>query len=164
MRNNSNKAGNARLLRIGFLLLALLAVMMPLSLAEGYNAGSAQGYCVQMGYLYRTAPAMNNGQGVCQFPDGTWCDAQSFYSGQCGPSLLPQPVPGYYYTGSPVGATASSLCQARGGTLQSVHTPYGDVTLCVFPDGSTCDLQSLYSGTCGRDVWFNYAYNWLRAP
>jgi hypothetical protein len=39
----------------------------------------------------------------------------------------------------------TKTCQTRGGQVQNVHTPYGDVNLCVFPDSSSVDLRSLGS-------------------
>ena len=42
-------------------------------------------------------------------------------------------------------ADATKTCQTRGGRVENVHTPYGDVNLCVFPDGSSVDLRSLSS-------------------
>lgn len=93
-----------------------------------------------------------------------------------------------YYYNSPVysNVTQSALdiagetktCQKLGGSVQNVHTPYGDVSLCVFPGGSSVDLRQLasgvYTGTPSpvvyvngvptSDSWFYYAFSWLNAP
>ncbi len=74
-------------------------------------------------------------------------------------------------------ADETKTCQTMGGRVQSVHTPYGDVNLCVFPDGSSVDLRALYNGVYTgmppvtyingvptSDNWFYYAYSWLNAP
>jgi len=144
--------------------LGLLLLFSGLAAAQDASSDQAHSYCVKMGYLYRTSPGLNGGQGICEFPDKSWCDAQAFYAGTCGPRLYPRVLPSVYSSpGGVWSGDAAGLCQSRGGTIKSVHTPYGDVLMCVFPDGTTCDLQGLASGRCG-DKWFIYAYNWLNAP
>ena len=132
----------------------------------GFVADAARAYCVKMGYLYKSGTSQNGGQGMCQFPDSSWCDSQSYYKGGCGPGISPNIYPNYAYGSSyPGTVSAGGLCSRSGGSLRSVHTPYGDVTLCAFPNGSTCDLQSLASGNCGGvDYWTVYARSWLNAP
>ena len=39
---------------------------------------------------------------------------------------------------------ASDFCTARGGTI--------DGTNCRLPDGTTCEMQAFYNGTCGSPV------------
>jgi putative hemolysin len=158
---NSVKKGMASLFVVMLCILAFLAILLPQSMAEGSAADAAHNYCVQMGYLYRSSPSMNNGQGICEFQDKTWCDAQAFYAGQCGPRLYPSPISS---SGSTLNPSASALCRNAGGHLENVHTPYGDVVLCVFPNGRTCDIQSLYNGMCGGDDWLRYAGSWLNGP
>jgi putative hemolysin len=155
------KRGMSVLPVVGLYILAFLAVGLPMAAADSVGEDAAHSYCVQMGYLYRSSPGLNGGQGVCEFPDKTWCDAQAYYMGQCGPSLSPNFMP---YSESTRSISASALCSNAGGRLESVHTPYGDVILCVFPDGRTCDIQSLSNGMCGGDGWFRYAQSWLNAP
>ncbi len=145
----------------GLFMLAFLAVGIPLAAADSAAEDASHSYCVKMGYLYRSSPGINGGQGICEFPDKTWCDAQAYYTGRCGPSLSPNFVSIPYST---QGISASTLCSNAGGWLESVHTPYGDVTVCTFPNGRTCDIQSLYNGMCGGDNWFRYANSWLNAP
>jgi len=160
MMRNGIKKWTASLLVVGLCILAFLAIGLPQAAAEGSAADAVHSHCVQMGYLYKSSPGMNNGQGICEFPDKTWCDAQAFYAGQCSPRPSPNLLPS---SGS-LSPSASTLCRNAGGHLQNVHTPYGDVTLCVFPNGRTCDIQSLYNGMCGGDGWLNYAQSWLNAP
>lgn len=126
----------------------------------------AHSYCVKSGYLYHTSPGMNAGQGVCVFPNNNWCDAQAFYSGSCGPSLSPSIFPGYSdQTGTMGTISAEELCRRSRGSLKSVHTPYGDISICVLPDGTNCDMKSLSEGRCGiTDYWMIYARSWLNAP
>jgi len=70
-----------------------------------------------------------------------------------------------------------------GGRVENVHTAYGDVNLCVFPDGSSVDLRGLYNGVYNGDYgefynrpyngyydgiyggnnWYYWAYSWLNA-
>jgi len=170
-------------------------------LATGVLAAAGQGidtsgpdsaYCTGMGYLYTTKPGINNDHAVCQFPDGTWCDAHAFFTGDCAaptnvsynPNLYINPYtynpypfsnPYNYYNpyryNNPQGAldiaAASKTCQKSGGAVQSVHTSYGDVNMCVFPDGSYIDLMALRNGIHGGfygDNWYYYAYSWLNAP
>lgn len=145
----------------GLCILALMAAVIPLAAAQSASEEAAHSYCVKMGYLYRTSPSMNNGQGVCEFPDKTWCDAQAYHAGRCGPSLSSNALTRPYITSS---ISDQALCSRNGGRLESVHTPYGDVMLCVFADGRACDIQSLRSGRCGGDNWLRYAESWLNAP
>jgi len=129
------------------------------------SSDAAHSYCVSSGYLYSTSPGVNGGQGVCVFPDKSWCDASGFYQGNCGPSLSPNIFPGYATgTGSVVTASPEAICRSSGGSMKSVHTPYGDILMCVFPDGTTCDSKALSEGRCGADYWTIYAQSWLNAP
>ncbi len=145
--------------------LCILAFMFTISQVAAQETDPARSYCVSMGYLYKTSPGINGGQPICEFPDKSWCDAQAFYNGNCERHLSPRIYPEYAYSsdGRYV-ASAEQLCRNSGGRLQSVYTPYGDVTMCVFPNGATCDLQSLARGNCGGDYWRVYARSWLDAP
>lgn len=142
-------------------------------------------YCVGQGFNYAVIPGVNGNQPICQFTDNTWCDAHSFATGTCNP------YPPSYYNPYSFNTTQSALdiadetaqCQRMGGGTRTVHTPYGDVDLCVFPDGSSVDLRSLNSNNVlggypgsgpayvspispfyGGDNWYYYAYSWLNAP
>jgi len=160
-----SRAGKSRALLALLCALALLGLILP-AVAQDSSSDSARTYCVKMGYLYRASPGINSGQGVCEFPDKTWCDAQAYYQGTCSRVLSPNIYPAYVYgtSGQPI-SSGEALCQSSGGSLRSVHTPYGDVTLCVFPNGRTCDIRSLVSGSCnGVDSWTVYARSWLDAP
>jgi hypothetical protein len=42
----------------------------------------------------------------------------------------------------------------------SANTTYGDVSTCVFPDGSSVDLRGLYNSALGG-YWPGYDYNYL---
>lgn len=129
------------------------------------SSDPARTYCVNSGYLYRTSPGMNAGQGFCEFPNKNWCDAQAFYTGSCGPSLTPSIFPSYAVQTGTVGTiSAEEICRRSRGSLKSVHTPYGDISMCVLPDGTTCDMKSLSEGRCGMDYWMIYAQSWLNAP
>jgi len=165
--------------RSGALLVGLcfVAVLATASLVAGQGSPSSstsssdRSYCVGMGYLYRTDPGINNGQGFCQFGNG-WCDAHAFASGSCGASnsgffnpygyYYPYYYSTYYPFGLNYGGSINS-CRSYGGSVQSIHTPYGDVDECVFPNGRTMDLYGLYNGYLG-DVWYNYAYSFLNPP
>jgi putative hemolysin len=147
---------------------ALAANVSELSTSESDRA-----YCVKMGYLYRTTPSINGGQPICQFSDYSWCDANAYATGKCGqvfssngfynPYGIYYP---YYYNYPSEGYTPGrtiSACYDRGGRVQNVHTPYGDVDMCVFPDGSMMDINGLYNRLLGDD-WQYYAYSFLNAP
>ena len=57
-----------------------------LSIATGQaldTSGPDRAHCVRMGDLYATSPAVNNGKGICQFPDNSWCDGHEFFIGSC---------------------------------------------------------------------------------
>ena len=143
------------------------------------SSGSDRTYCVSMGYLYRTTPGVNGGQPICQFSDYSWCDANAFSTGKCGASVgtngFYNPYGNYYpyfydypnyngysYPGVTPGGSIDA-CTSRGGVVSSVHTPYGDVDVCKFPNGNTMDLYGMYNGIQG-DNWYYYAYNYLNAP
>ena len=143
------------------------------------SSGSDRTYCVSMGYLYRTTPGVNGGQPVCQFSDYSWCDANSFTTGKCGANVgsngFYNPYGNYYpyfndypyssgysYPGLTPGQSIDA-CTSRGGSVSSVHTPYGDVDVCKFPNGNIMDLYGMYNGLLG-DNWYYSAYNYLNAP
>ncbi len=129
------------------------------------SADQARSYCVKSGYLYSSSPGVNGGQGMCVFPDKSWCDSQAFFQGTCSPQLKTNILPVYVSEPEAMWTqSAESICRNRGGSLRSVHTPYGDITICAFSDGSTCDLKSLAEGRCGGDLWLAYARSWLDAP
>lgn len=134
-----------------------IGILLALSTITVVWADPNSAYCVKMGYLYRTTPSLNDGNGICQFPDGTWCDAHEFFKGDCRPASYASY--GSFSMRRPV--DASSMCSQYGGRIHYVHTIYGDVPLCVLPDGSTIELAP-YSGL--SDAWAHYAYNWLNAP
>lgn len=150
----------------------LLSLCMLAFLSSGMIAGIAQdsadqarSYCVKSGYLYSSSPGVNGGLGMCVFPDKSWCDSLAFFRGTCNRSLKPNILPGYVSESEGMWAqSAESICRGSGGSLRSVHTPYGDITMCAFPDGRTCDLKSLAEGRCGGDMWLVYARSWLDAP
>jgi putative hemolysin len=158
-------------------LCSVVAVLATASMAAGQGplssstASTDRSYCVDMGYLYRTAPGINNGQGFCQF-DGSWCDAHSFATGSCGTinSGFLNPY-GYYYPyyynayypyGLNYGGSIAS-CSSYNGSVQTIHTPYGDFDQCVLPDGRAIDLYGLHNGYPG-DVWYSTAYSFLNPP
>ncbi len=157
------------------LLLAWLcaAVFLTAGVSSVDGQSSDETYCVDSGYLYRTIQGVNNGQGICQFTDYTWCDAHAFATGQCNVNSFGFYNPyGYYYPYSNFyGASYSGLtpgeaidsCTNSGGQVESVHTPYGDVDVCAFPGGRTVDLYRLYNGALGN-YWPYYAYSWLNSP
>lgn len=140
------------------------------------SSSSDRAYCVGQGYLYRTAPGINNGQGFCQFGGISWCDAHAFATGSCSPSsygfynrygyYYP-----YYYSVYPYGLNyggSINSCQDFGGSVKSIHTPYGDVNECVYPNGNVMDIYSgfyggPYDGYLG-DNWNYFAYSFLNSP
>jgi len=133
---------------LGLCALALVVVFSSLTLAQESSSDAARANCVKLGYLYHISPELNNGQAICVFPDKTWCDAQAFHAGSCRPTLNPN-----VFLGAPgPGSNATQLCSNRGGSLKSVHTPYGDVLVCDYP------------GMENPDIWFISAYSWLNRP
>jgi len=148
----------------GLCILAFLSLGMLTAGAQD-PADQARTYCVRSGYLYSTSPGINDGQGMCVFPDKSWCDSQAFFQGDCSRSLNPNILPSYVSQSEGMWTqSAETICRSSGGILQSVHTPYGDITVCAFPDGRTCDLASIAEGRCGGDNWLVYARSWLDAP
>ena len=148
----------------GLCILAFLSLVALTAMAQD-SADQARSYCVKSGYLYSTSPGTNGGQGMCTFPDKSWCDSQAFFQGACSRSLRPNILPSYVSDSEGLWTqSAATICRSSGGSLRSVHTPYGDITMCAFPDGRTCDLKSLAEGRCGGDRWLVYARSWLDAP
>jgi len=150
----------------GLTVLAFLSSGILAAVAED-SADQARSYCVKSGYLYSSSPGINDGQGICVFPDKRWCDCQAFFQGTCSRNPNPNILPGYASEteAEPMWTQSSeSMCRGSGGILRTVHTPYGDITICAFPDGRTCDMKSLAEGRCGGDMWLTYARSWLDAP
>ncbi len=148
----------------GICILAFLSSGMLTVVAQD-SADQARSYCVKSGYLYSTSSGINGDQGMCTFPDKSWCDSQAFFQGDCSRSLKPNILPSYVtQPESMYPQSDATICRSSGGSLRSVHTPYGDITMCAFPDGRTCDLLSLTEGRCGGDRWLVYARSWLDAP
>ncbi len=148
----------------GLCILVFLSSVALTAMAQD-SADQARSYCVKSGYLYSTSPGINGGQGMCVFPDKSWCDSQAFFQGACSRGLRPNILPSYVSNSdSQWTQSAAAICQRSGGRQRSVHTPYGDITMCAFPDGTTCDLLSLKEGRCGEDRWLVYARSWLDAP
>ena len=135
------------------------------------TSSSDRAYCVGLGYLYRTAPGIDNGQGFCQFGGNSWCDAHTFATGSCSPSSYGFHNPygyyyPYYYSAYPYGQNdggSINSCQDYGGRVESIHTPYGDVNECVYPNGSAMNFYGPNDGYLG-DNWYYYAYNYLNSP
>jgi putative hemolysin len=196
MKGGKNMTGKFENCIFGFLLaglcIALFFACLP-SIAAGQaidTSGPDRAYCISMGYLYTSSPGVNGGKGVCQFPDNSWCDAHSFFIGNCSANANIGYNPYNYNSaqGALDIADATKACQKNGGKVQNVHTSYGDVNLCVFPDGSTIDLRGLYNGIYGGyysgpyngyyngpyssyyngiygpNNWYYWAYSWLNAP
>jgi putative hemolysin len=176
-KRNSRKSG---LLVVGLFIAVVLTAGVAIVAGQGSSSsGSDRTYCVSMGYLYRTTPGANGGQPICQFSDTSWCDANAFATGKCSASVSSNgfynPYGNYYpyfydypyssgysYPGQTPGATIDA-CTSGGGTISSVHTPYGDVDVCKFPNGNIMDLYGMYNGI-RSDNWYYYAYNWLNSP
>ena len=116
-------------------------------------------------------------------PSGVIVPAGTYQSSVYNPYAV---NPYYYNNPAYANVTQSALdiadetktCQSIGGRVQQVHTTYGDVNLCIFPDGSSISLPQLasgvyagapgpaiyYNGIPANDSWFYYAYSWLNAP
>jgi putative hemolysin len=140
----------------------LIQVLLAIS-PSAAGASDAQAYCVKMGYLYRAMPIPGGFEERCVFPDGTYCEANALLDGTCTRTPFPSSY-SYVYSGSADWSPqARRMCYDSGGSVREVHTPYGDVVMCAFPNGSVCDIRSLLAGRCG-DNWLSYAYGWLNAP
>ncbi len=115
------------------------------------TSGPDRAYCVGTGSLYVTTPGVNSGKPVCQFSNSSWCDAHAFFTGNCTGS--PSYANSYSTPLSALDlADATKTCQKYAGHVENVHTPYGDVNLCLFPDGSSVDLRSLNRAT-GNQIY-----------
>jgi putative hemolysin len=148
------------------IILALLSLGTFSCAAAQTSTDPARSHCVSSGYLYRITPSVNGGQPVCSFPDNSWCDVNEFYKGSCGPRITANILPSYAFETDTQKATKSmqEICFSSGGKMKSIHTPYGDIAVCTFPDGTTCDARTISEGRCGMDEWMIYARSWLNAP
>jgi len=160
----------ARLLLLGLCLSVLLAACalsaagqgtyQPISSATqaANTSGPDRSYCVSLGYLYATNPGVNGGKPICQFPDGSSCDAHAFFTGNCSGLGLASPYNPTFYSsqGALDIAAGTAECQRLGGEVQNVHTPYGDVDLCILPGGNTMDLRALANGVSGYNEPYPY--------
>ena len=124
--------------------------------SETSESQAAHDYCVQMGYLYKTTATLNNGQPICEFSSGAWCDANAFYTGQCTATYNPYGLPNPYatYYGYPQSA--------------SIHTPYGDVPVNAPYGGEIYVTDPYYGGWsetgAEQAAWAYGAMSFLNAP
>ena len=126
-----------------------------MSYNESSETQAAHDYCVQMGYTYKSTPTLNNGQPICEFPSGSWCDADEYYTGQCTTSYNPYGLPNPYaaYYGYPQNV--------------SIHTPYGDVPANAPYGGEIYVTEPYYPVSetgAEQAAWAYGAMSFLNAP
>ena len=107
-------------------------------------ASPASVYCSQSGGELRIETLGSGGQiGVCWFEDGRQCEEWALVRGAC-------PVGGRRVTGYLT--PGARYCAIRGGRYQisiSETSTAPEQGLCILPDGTHCDAQSLWNGACG---------------
>jgi putative hemolysin len=90
----------------------------------------AHAYCMELGYKCEVRTGENGG--VCIFPDGTECEAWSFFRGNCGQE--------------------KTYCEQQGFTIENriddMGTWTAEYAVCVFSDGSECLEQDYLAGEC----------------
>ncbi|MDD1751700.1 MAG: hypothetical protein LUQ38_01245 [Methanotrichaceae archaeon] len=136
------------------------------------SSGPDCAYCTSSGYFCMNKPGINSGKPICQFPNGDWCDAHAYFIENCSSPSTPLNPYGFY--NNPQGALdiadATKTCNKYGGQVESMHTPYGDSNICIFPNGQAIDLPGLNSLTSLQRrvqedvIWRMEAYNFLNAP
>jgi len=94
----------------------------------------ADAYCMELGYECEVRTGEGGGEiGVCIFPDGTECEAWSFFRGNCGQE--------------------KTYCEQQGFRIENRMDDMGTWTaeyaVCVFSDGSECLEQDYLAGECG---------------
>lgn len=102
-------------------------------------------FCEENGGKLEIRTAEDGSQtGICIFEDDSECDEWTFFRGECkqGDSLVPA-------AGIP--NPASQFCQEQGGKLVIDTDAFGgQVGLCQFDDGSTCEEWAFYRGECQK--------------
>ena len=93
----------------------------------------AHAYCMELGYKCKVRTREDGGEtGVCIFPDGTECEAWSFFRGNC--------------------AQEKTCCGQQGFRIENriddMGTWTAEYAVCVFPDGSECLEQDYLAGEC----------------
>ena len=78
--------------------------------------------------------------GYCIFPDGSECEEWAFFRGECGPGGAEEGV------GMP--NPASKYCVDQGYELEIRTEAGGEVSYCLFPDGSECEEWAFFRGEC----------------
>jgi len=160
---------------IGFFLVNSVQAVDVVTAAKGMNLGSSGpdcAHCVNNGYVCTKLPEVNDNEPICQFPDGSYCDAHQYFIEACSSPEVPLNPFGFY--NNPQGgldlADATKTCNKYGGAVTTMHTPYGDANICVFPNGQSIDLPGLNRLTSlGRPqqeqaIWYMEAYNFLNGP
>jgi len=94
-------------------------------------------YCTQVsGTLTIQKNGAGTEYGLCTFLDNRSCEETALYRGDC-------PVGGVKTTGYIT--EAQKYCAWMGGrTISTAHA------ICTFADGSTCDDEALFMGTCSK--------------
>lgn len=123
-------------------------------------------YCVQQGFLYKTVDGPSGKIAQCVLSNGYVCSAHDFYTGSCRPgSMQVRYIDDMSRWGYPsdtvvVDESGYNSCMRAGGRIETMHTIYGDILICVHPDGNYYTLGYPTS----QDRWRIMAENWLNAP
>lgn len=106
-------------------------------------ANPASVNCTDRGGTTAIESRPDGGQfGVCYFEDNRQCEEWALLRGDC-------PVGGIKITGYIT--QAGRYCAITGGTYAITVSGDADTEQgnCTLPDGSVCDAQAFYEGTCG---------------
>ncbi len=106
-------------------------------------ANPASVNCTDQGGTTSIESRPDGGQfGVCYFEDNMQCEEWAMLRGDC-------PVGGIRVTGYIT--QAGRYCAITGGTYDVTISGDADTEQgnCTLPDGSVCDAQAYYEGTCG---------------
>jgi putative hemolysin len=157
---------------IGSMLIAsaLILALPAISAAEDNSTGGVVNlsdpfsYCKAKGGEYVRTPGTGNAGAICVI-NGYSCNAIDFMRGKCQPSDYvwarnrwdPDTMPSYV-----------TECERRGGAITTIHSPRGNIVVCMYPDGRYYEIgQSTTGGDWlsmsddDGDPWRRSANRWL---
>lgn len=113
-------------------------------------ANPASTNCIEKGGKLEIVKGDGGEYGVCTFPDGSKCEEWAFFRGECQIGQTKDMPKVSAATPPPITTPAKSAatCEQLGGTTSTIKGPDREVTMCILPDGTTCEAGAVASGQC----------------